>query len=124
MKDELDLFFTKCYTASCDSGWWTNLETGEPISVHALGIVGEKLMLIVSEVAEAMEGYRKDNMDSHLPHRKAVEVELADAVIRIGCLAGALGLDLAGAIQEKMAYNAQREDHKIQNRKKNNGKKF
>lgn len=35
-------------------------------------------------------------------------VELADAVIRIADLCGALGLDLAAAIEQKHAYNATR----------------
>lgn len=35
-------------------------------------------------------------------------VELADAVIRIGDLCGAFGLDLAAAIELKHAYNTQR----------------
>ncbi len=53
-----------------------------------------------------------------------VEVELADAVIRIFDLAGALGLDVAGAITEKMEYNLNRADHKLENRSKENGKSF
>jgi NTP pyrophosphatase (non-canonical NTP hydrolase) len=53
-----------------------------------------------------------------------IEVELADAVIRIADLCGSMGLDLGGAITEKMEYNAKREDHKIENRKLDNGKKF
>lgn len=44
---------------------------------------GEMLMLQVSELAEAMEGDRKNLMDDHLPHRSMLEVELADTVIRI-----------------------------------------
>lgn len=81
------------------------------------------MMLIVTEVAEAKEGHRKSKMDDHLPHRQSVEVELADALIRIADLAGALGLDLGGATVEKLAYNANRPDHKIENRKAENGKK-
>lgn len=113
------------HKASCDSGWWTNIETGEKINPKATKhLVGEKLMLIVSEVAEAMEGDRKGLMDDKLPHRSMIEVELADAVIRIGDLAGALGLDLGGAIQEKLEYNANRADHKLENRLKAGGKKY
>ena len=85
---------------------------------------GQMLMLCVSELAEAMEGDRKDLMDDHLPHRKMMEVELADAVIRICDLAGGKGYDLGGAIAEKLAYNAQRADHKMQNRVKDGGKKY
>jgi NTP pyrophosphatase (non-canonical NTP hydrolase) len=111
------------HEASKRTGWWHDLETGAPI-VERPHVVGEKLMLVVSEVSEAMEGHRKNLMDDKLPHRKMVEVELADAVIRIADLAGALGLDLGGAIAEKMEFNAQRDDHKIENRRGENGKKY
>ena len=71
-----------------------------------------------------MEGYRKNLMDDKLPHRSMLEVELADAVIRIFDMCGGLGLDLSGAIYEKLEYNQNRLDHKIENRLKENGKKF
>ena len=87
-------------------------------------IVAEKLCLIHSEVSEAMEGARKNLMDDKIKHRKMIEVELADAVIRILDLCGALKLDLAGAIEEKPKYNAVREDHKIENRKSTGGKSY
>jgi NTP pyrophosphatase (non-canonical NTP hydrolase) len=103
-----------------EAGWWTDLETGQPKERN----VGELLMLIVSEVAEGMEGHRKNLMDDKLPHRSMLEVELADAVIRIGDLAGKLGLDVGGAIGEKMAFNAIRPDHKIETRKLAEGKKY
>lgn len=100
--------------------WWQNVHTGERIDRN----VGEMLMLAVSELAEAMEGHRKDLMDDKLPHRKMIEVELADAVIRIFDTAAGLGLDLGGAYEEKMAYNAVREDHKREARLQSNGKKY
>ena len=112
----------EAHKASAEAGWWTDLDSGEMLDVESL--VPTKLMLIVSEIAEGMEGHRKSKMDDHLPHRSMLEVELADAVIRIGDLAGALGLDLGGAIAEKMAYNAARPDHKIENRQKAEGKKY
>ena len=34
------------------------------------------------------------------------------------------GLDIGGAIMEKLEYNKNRADHKIENRKLNGGKKF
>lgn len=109
-----------CYTASKNAGWYTNIKTGRPLEVNK----GERLMLIVSEIAEAMEGERKDLMDDHLPHRKMAEVELADAIIRICDYAGYCDYDLAGAVLDKLQYNANRADHKLENRKKENGKKF
>ena len=85
---------------------------------------GELLMLIVSELSEAMEGLRKDLMDDKLPHRKMAEVELADALIRIFDFAGAFGFDIEGAYQEKRLYNQTREDHKHEARMQSGGKKF
>lgn len=86
--------------------------------------VGELLCLIHSEISEAMEGARKGLKDDKLPHRPMVEVELADAVIRIFDMAGGMGYDVAGAISEKLDYNANRADHKRENRAADGGKKF
>ena len=108
------------YAQNVSAGWYSDPQTGDRIERN----VGEMLALIHSEVSEALEGYRKNLMDDHLPHRKMIEVELADAVIRICDLAGYLGLDLASAVNEKRAYNANRADHKLENRIKDGGKAF
>jgi len=118
--DGLKALSQKAHGASRKAGWYTNLKTGEPLDRN----VGEMLMLIVSEVSEAMEGYRKNLMDDKLPHRRMIEVELADTIIRIGDIAGYLGLDIGGAVIEKMDFNGNREDHKIENRKAEGGKAF
>lgn len=81
-------------------------------------------MLVVSELSESMEGDRKNKMDDHLPHRPMREVELADALLRIVDLAEGYGLDLAGAVVEKMAYNASRHDHSMVGRLAENGKRY
>ena len=116
------------HQANRAAGWWTDIKTGESLCSEAnqpvKRNVPEMLCLIHSEISEAMEGFRKDLMDDKLPHRKMLEVELADAAIRIFDMAGGLGLDLGAAIVEKMNYNATRADHKIENRKMENGKKF
>lgn len=109
-----------CYNASFEAGWHTNLETGELLERNK----GEMIALIHSEVSEAMEGERKNLMDDHLPNRKMVEVEMADAVIRIMDYCGRWGYDIGGAILEKLEYNKNRSDHKIENRVKDGGKKF
>jgi hypothetical protein len=109
-----------CHGAAKAGGWWNDLKTGEPLDRNA----GELIALIHSEISEALEGVRKSKMDEHLPHRKSEEVEMADAVIRIADYCGGRGLDLGGALAEKLAYNARRADHKAENRKLDDGKKF
>lgn len=119
-----------CHEASATAGWWHHRDGSDLrascIANTLLGnaLVGQKLMLIVSEVSEAMEGHRKGLPDDKLPHRSMIEVELADAVIRIADLAGALELDLGGAIAEKLAFNAQRPDHKPEARAAAGGKAY
>ena len=119
-KEEINELVANVYARNVDAGWYTDINTG----LRKERNVGELLMLIVSEVAEAMEGYRKGLMDDKLPHRTMLEVELADACIRIFDLAGYKGLDLGGAIDEKRAFNATRADHKLEVRKLAGGKKF
>jgi NTP pyrophosphatase (non-canonical NTP hydrolase) len=108
----------QCHRANIN--WWKDIETGEPKKRN----VGELLMLCVSELAEAMEGNRKNLPDDKLPHRSMFEVELADCLIRIFDLAAGMKLDIGGAFVEKMAYNAVRADHKIESRKAEGGKKY
>src|SRR5262245_5049068 len=100
--------------------WWHHPATGERLDRNK----GELLMLIVSEVSEAMEVERKNLMDDHLPHRRMAEVELADVLIRLFDYAGAYGYDLDGAVAEKRAYNAQRADHKAEARLQVGGKQW
>lgn len=109
-----------CHGKAVEGGWWTDINTGQKKQRNQ----GEQLMLMVSEISEAMEACRKNLMDDKLPHRKGVEVELADAVIRIGDFCGAYNLDLGGAILEKIQYNSTREDHRPENRKKAGGKQW
>lgn len=111
-----------CHKASHAAGWWSNLETGERLPLTR-ELISEKLILIISEVTEGFEAHRKNKMDDHLPHRKGLETELADCIIRVFDLGGALDLDLGGAIAEKMEYNRTRKDHSIEHRKSAEGKK-
>ena len=101
-------------------GWWTDLATGKPKERN----VGELIALCHSELSEALEGHRKGKSDEHCPEFSSLEVELADCIIRICDMAGGMDLQLGAALIAKMKYNHTREDHKIENRKKVDGKKF
>ena len=113
--DELKHF---CHGLSSDAGWWDEVDKEDPY------VIATKLCLVHSEVSEALESVRKDTMDDHLPNRKGVEVELADALIRIFDLAGAMELDIGGALVDKLKYNQNRADHKRENRESKGGKKI
>ena len=108
-----------CHEAAVKGGWWHD-SNGNKKDRN----VGELLCLIHSEISEAMEGARKDLMDTHLKHRSMMEVELADAIIRIFDLAESRNFNLGETIYEKLEYNKNRADHKINNRLKEGGKKF
>lgn len=79
---------------------------------------GEKMMLIVSEVAEAFEHWREGKHPTEIfwwPTGETVEgkpdgvpIELADVIIRILDLAAYYNIDLEQAILTKMKYNASR----------------
>lgn len=120
-----------CHQASYDAGWWadpvTFVDHRKEVragSRFGKALVAEKLCLIHSEISEAMEGHRKNLQDDKLSHRKMTEVELADAVIRVFDLAGALGYDLGEAIVEKLAFNKVRPDHRLENRTAQGGKAY
>ena len=126
-----EILTQNCHGASLAAGWWRDLKNGHDYLVEVRdntrfgkALVAEKLCLTHSEISEAMEGHRKGLMDDKLPHRPMLEVELADAVIRIADLAGALQLDLGGAIAEKMAFNQVRPDHKPEARAADGGKAY
>lgn len=80
-RDAVNMLAARCHAASLSAGWWTKNAEGEASLENPL-LVPTKLCLIHSEISEAMEGHRKDQPDDKLPHRKMVEVELADAAAR------------------------------------------
>lgn len=136
MKNEVNALVDACHKASYDAGWWKHMPTGldlrdvvnNPTDAYQKllsdCLVAQKLCLCHSELSEAMEGHRKGLMDDKLPHRSMLEVELADVIIRVADLAGAMRFDLGGAVEEKLAFNAVRPDHKPENRIKDGGKSY
>ncbi len=120
----VQLLMDTCHDAA--KSWWIDTETGEDVRSWPPKFfklwVASKLMLCVSELAEAMEGLRKGVPDDKLPHHEMFTVEGADALIRICDLYGGLSKPMARAVVEKLAFNAVRADHKIENRVAAGGK--
>lgn len=72
-----------------------------PSNIDKNNAIGNRLMLIVSELGEAQEGLRHNDMDNF-------KEELADVAIRLGDLCGGLEIDLEAEIEKKMQKNKDR----------------
>lgn len=188
----LGALFAQINADNVKAGWWTNPITGAAMIGH--DITGARIItrdplnmiaLMHTEIWEASRAARNHEKDDHLPHLWGEEVEMADALIRAGDLAGGwelpipeffsidleaedfgdfewfhnqlaatteamrkkrlpeatealskfvfgiihwcdisedYAMDLVAAVTEKRAYNAQRADHKLENRQKEGGK--
>ena len=84
-----DVMAKEIHQFNVNKGWWDAF-----LPDRKLDRCETALMLVVSELAEAMEGCRKDLMDDKLPEFPMFDVELADAMIRLLDLGGAVGLNL------------------------------
>lgn len=79
-----------CHSIAKEKGFWDEERN-----------IGEALMLVVTELAEAMEGYRHQD-DANFKE------ELADAFIRLLDLCGGLNIDIEQEIYQKAIVNKKR----------------
>ena len=79
-----------CHSIAVEKGFWDKERN-----------IGEALMLIVSELAEAMEAHRKQDQDNF-------KEEIADTFIRLLDLCGGLKVDIEEEIYKKSLKNKNR----------------
>lgn len=123
LRDENHAFYLNDIAARvhiANKKWWHDINTGERLNRN----IGELLMLSVSELAEAMEGHRKNLADDKLPRYNMFDVEIVDTFIRLFDIAGAMIPNFGAIFEAKMEFNANREDHKHEARLKEHGKKY
>jgi NTP pyrophosphatase (non-canonical NTP hydrolase) len=104
-------FSKQIHQANAEKGFWDNERN-----------VGELLMLVVTELSEALEAHRKgrfaigvDLISDYdfvlwfgINHKDTFEDEIADAIIRLLDLSGGLGIDIQRHIVLKIQYNRTR----------------
>ena len=78
---------TLCHSIAKSKGFWDEKRN-----------IGEALMLIVTELAEGMEAYRKQDEANF-------REEMADTFIRLFDLCGGLGIDIEAEIMKKCEKN-------------------
>lgn len=84
------------------NGWFSGMQGFSEPNFHG------DAMLVVTELAEAVEADRTDSMSDKIPEFHGREEELADALVRIFHMAGKYNLRLGPAFVAKMHMNLQR----------------
>jgi hypothetical protein len=89
-----------------EKGFWPLLDTDDPSTVRWLDAAekSQKLLLIVTELAECCEGIRKP-VEASIEGFTNEEEEIADALIRLLDYAGHYHLRIGAALAAKMAVN-------------------
>lgn len=104
----------KFFENALNKGFWdkqVDINTGEVVPALVEETIPQALALIHSEVSEALEAFREYEMVEETEgNGKPIGFpsELADIVIRVYDLAGALGINLDACIERKHAYNLTR----------------
>lgn len=81
--------------------WDRRCSSGLALQDDYNNAIATRLMLIVSELGEALEGLRYSDMANF-------KEELADVAIRLADLCGGLGIDLESEVEKKMKKNRKR----------------
>lgn len=102
----LEELIHESYHCAVEKGWWENPHEG---------VITEKLLLMVTEIAEATEEIRNGHEPTEVYYNDAKPgkpegfgIEIADLLIRTFDLCEHLGVDLEECLNVKMAYNRTR----------------
>lgn len=113
-----------------ERGFWSNYDSMQGVPATKNAFISQMIMLVVTELSEAVEGLRKDRhvtdyhkqtfkkwkedggtfktyFEEHIKDK--FEDEIADTFIRLLDLAGGLGIDIGFFIEQKLTYNSMRE---------------
>ncbi len=113
----MDDLIADAHARAIRKGWWelTIMEGGDGSALLAPFNLPERIALIHSEASEALESYRRDEplvwfrvKEDGTQKPEGLAIELADVVIRVADLCGAMNIDLDKAILLKSAYNETR----------------
>lgn len=92
---EFSHYIDKCHKIAKEKGFWDKDRN-----------VGEMLMLVVTELGEALEAHRTNQFG--LEHKDTFEDEVADVFIRLFDFCGGLNIDVEKQIEWKLNYNKKR----------------
>ena len=105
---DLEALMLDCRNIARDHGWEADCRSRPEL-------FSEKMLLIISEIIEALEEYRNNHIISEIykhlynPDKpEGVPIELADAIIRILDFCAANEIDIVRALELKMEYNKTR----------------
>ena len=99
IKEIMDYIGEESYLGCIERGFQESLNNDD-----------KALLLIHSEISEAVEWLRHENpLSNHIPEFTGIEEELADIIIRVCNYAYAKKFDLGEAIIAKMNFNKTRE---------------
>lgn len=118
MNKSLNQIASEIHQANVNKGFWESENIinklaaynfpEEEIQAVQKAFKAQRLMLIVSELSEALEADRKDLQDNHLPEHKGLDVEIVDGMIRKFDFCGGYKIDIDRIMAEKLEYNKNR----------------